>query len=74
MKKFSKLRHEEKQEQTQEHQAKQEGVEFSSVEEALRHDSSQVQVPPGIAVRLNESLAREPVPTKSWWKRIFGGN
>ncbi len=69
-----KLRHEQKQEQVQEQHQQQQSVakEFSSVEEVIRHDVEQTVVPSGIAVRLNESIAREPKPSKSWWKRIFG--
>ena len=70
---FSKLRHEQKQEQTTEQHQEQkvEGKEFSSVEEMLRHDAGQVAVPPTIGAKLNESIAKEPKPATSWWKRLF---
>jgi hypothetical protein len=73
--KSSKLRHEQKQESVseQQQQHKTEAKEFSSVEEALREDATATTVPPAIAARLNESIAREPKPEKSWWKRIFPG-
>ena len=67
------LRHTQKQESTseQKQQQKTEAKEFSTVEEILREDSSQTVVPPGIAVRLNESISKLPRPTSSWWRRIF---
>lgn len=46
-------------------------VEFESVEDLIRHDSSQVEVPPEIAIRLNESIAAEPKAEKPWFKKIF---
>jgi hypothetical protein len=71
----SRLRHTQKQESTseQKQEQKSEAKEFSSVEEVLREDSSQTVVPPGIAVRLNESIAKLPKPSGSWWKRLFSG-
>ena len=72
----SRLRHTQKQESTfeqQQQEKKSEAKEFSSVEEMLHEDSSQTGVPPGIAVRLNESIAKLPKPTASWWKRLFSG-
>jgi hypothetical protein len=45
--------------------------EFASVEELLRHDAAQISPPPGLAARVNDSLASEPRPVKSWWKRLF---
>ena len=71
--KSSRLRHEQRQENLAESQQqhKAEAKEFSSVEEALQHDAANTVVPPGIAVRLNESIAKEPKPEKSWWRKIF---
>ena len=70
----SKLRHTQKQESTseQQHQQQQksEAKEFSSVEELLRHDTAETVVPPGVAVKLNQSIANAPKP-KSWWQRFF---
>jgi hypothetical protein len=49
------------------------GRQFASVEEIIRTDKQQVEVPPAIAERLNESIAGGPSPRKkSWWRRIFG--
>ena len=52
----------------QQHQA---GREFATVEEMIRTDREQTEVPPEIARHLNESLAREPKQGQPWWKRIF---
>jgi hypothetical protein len=60
------------QEATEHHAAGQEKKVFANVEEILREDVSEVQVPPIIAERLNNSIAAEPaapVPAP-WWKRI----
>jgi hypothetical protein len=51
--------------------AEQKVREFASTEELLRHDARQVEVPPAVAVRLNESIKREP-KGKSWWQRLTG--
>ena len=49
-----------------------EKIQFASAEDLIRHDASQTPVPPEIAGRLNESIAREARPAeKSWWKKIF---
>ena len=71
----SRLRHTQKQESIseQQQQQKSEAKEFSSVEEMLHEDSSQTAVPPGIAVKLNESIAKLPKPSASWWQRLFSG-
>jgi hypothetical protein len=55
------------------HQApqKQTALEFASAEEMIRHDADQTTLPPQIAERLNESIAREPQPAVSWWHRLF---
>ena len=45
--------------------------EFASAEELLRHDASQVVVPPAIAERLSESIQNEPKPERSWWRRLM---
>ncbi|HWX22720.1 MAG TPA: hypothetical protein VN578_22685 [Candidatus Binatia bacterium] len=47
--------------------------EFASVEEMLRHDAVHTPVPPSIAHRLRESLGPLPPPSRSWWRRLFGG-
>jgi hypothetical protein len=53
-------------------QSAQSALEFGSVEEMLRHDSSQNPVPPEVQHRLGSSLAKEPKPQKSWLKKLFG--
>jgi hypothetical protein len=72
----SKLQHEQKQEQTaqgqQTQQVQQAPLEFAAAEEALRHDAAQTELPPAIAERLRDSIAREPKPAASWWKRLLG--
>ena len=72
----SKLQHEQKQEQTaqgqQTQQTQQAPLEFAAAEEALRHDAAQTELPPAIAERLRDSIAREPKPAASWWKRLLG--
>ncbi len=50
-----------------------EAHEFSSVEEMLRHDALHTPVPPTIAYRLEQSIAREPPPAKpGWWRKFLG--
>ena len=70
--KFSKLRQEQHQEQVQNQQQQQtEAREFASVEEMLRHDAAQTQVPSGVALKLNQSIANEPKAARPWWRRLF---
>jgi len=52
--------------------AAQTAQEFASAEDLLRFDTAQVNVPPGIAERLQKSSADLPRPGRSWWKRLFG--
>ena len=70
----SRLRHTQKQEsiseQEQQQEQKSEAKEFSSVEELLRHDAEQTALPPGIAQKLNQSIANSPKP-KAWWQQFF---
>jgi hypothetical protein len=49
------------------------GVEFASADEMLRYDAAQTQVPPVVTERLKDSVAVEPPPARSWWRRWFGG-
>jgi hypothetical protein len=69
----SRLRHTQKKESVfeQQQEQKSEAKEFSSVEEMLREDSAQAAVPPRIAVRLNDSIAKLPKPAASWWRKFF---
>lgn len=48
------------------------GVQFGSADEMLRYDAAQIQVPPAVTERLKDSLAAEPPPVRSWWRRWFG--
>jgi hypothetical protein len=74
----SKLRqqHREEEQTAALHQStqKQQGREFATVEELIRCDVEQTPVPPQIAERLIESIAQEPKPVRSWWRRFFSGN
>ena len=47
--------------------------EFATAEELLRADASQVEVPPAVEQRLDESIQREPKPARPWWRRLTGG-
>jgi hypothetical protein len=47
-------------------------LEFQSAEELLRHDAAQTAVPPEIARRLSQSIARSPAPRRPWWRRWIG--
>jgi hypothetical protein len=61
------------QQQVSENQSQQtSGREFASVEEVLRYDAKQTNVPPEIAQRLGQSLQNEPRPARSWWRRWLG--
>jgi hypothetical protein len=44
------------------------GKEFSSVEEMLRFDAAQTQVPPQVGLRLQAALEQEELP-RPWWRR-----
>ncbi|MGV3771950.1 MAG: hypothetical protein ACO1QB_03550 [Verrucomicrobiales bacterium] len=74
---FNRLQHKHEQEEELEQRSSHEtsssqGAEFETVEELIRHDVSQVEVPPEIAIRLNESIAAEPKGEKPWFKKLFG--
>jgi anti-sigma28 factor (negative regulator of flagellin synthesis) len=71
------LQHKTGQEQTaaqQNSSQQQTALEFSTAEEALRHDADQIVLPPALAERLKKSIAQEP-PKENvpWWKKLFGG-
>lgn len=71
---FSRLRQKEEEELAQEAQSNlkaEQGRKFESVEEMLRYDNEQNPVPQQLAERVNESIAGEPKPSQSWWKRLF---
>ena len=66
------LRHREQHESTELNQNHQAAIEFASVEEMLRFDASQTGVPAAIADRLDASIAQEPPPRPSWWRKLRG--
>ncbi|MEW6305899.1 MAG: hypothetical protein AB1705_20685 [Verrucomicrobiota bacterium] len=47
-------------------------LEFDSAEEVLRHDAASHQPPDRVVERLNESIAKEPKPPTSWWRKLLG--
>jgi hypothetical protein len=49
-------------------------LEFATPEEMLRHDALHTPVPPTIAHRLQESIGKNPPPSRSWWRRLLGGS
>jgi hypothetical protein len=71
---ISKLRHHQTAETEESHlsHSTQTAQEFESVEDLIRKDVQQTDLPPEIAERLNESIAREPQPQPGWWQRFFG--
>lgn len=74
MKEFSKLRQQQKAETEQEQilHGQQQGQEFSSVEEMLRHDAKQTPVPPNLETRLSRSaVGLAPQKKQSWWQKFF---
>jgi len=48
-------------------------LEFGTPEEMLRHDALHTIVPPGISVRLRDSIGGIPSAQPAWWRRLFGG-
>jgi len=64
----------EQQELTAQTQTQAQGqIEFQNVEDLLRDDALNTQVPESIAARLQHSLDQNPPPPRSWWRRLFGG-
>ncbi len=62
-----------KQEQALTQQSQQELTEFTSSDELLRYDAARVDLPPGIAQRLQRSAARaQGQGIRRWWQRLFG--
>ena len=72
MKQKQKLNPKEEQQLSESHTQQAAVREFASTEELLRADASQIAVPPAVAKRLDESIQREPKPSRSWWRRITG--
>jgi hypothetical protein len=64
---------EEQSAQSHAQQERQSALQFDSPEEMIRRDAAQTPPPASIAERLKESIAQEPAPPKSWWRRLFGG-
>lgn len=46
--------------------------EFASVEELIRHDAAQTEVPAAVAARLQKSSEGTSLPLKPWWRRMLG--
>lgn len=72
MKNQSKLNSQEQEQVVESKSVQMTSREFGSVEEVLREDAKQTEVPPEIARRLGESLRNEPRPERSWWQRLTG--
>jgi hypothetical protein len=66
----SQLRQREQQEGVQLNHTGQTGREFASVDEMLRYDATQTEVPTGIAIRLQNSISGDPKQTRSFWQRL----
>ena len=64
------LRQQQATEQTTEAQTNKNARIFATVEEVIREDASQTEVPEVIEQRLKKSLREEP-PSGSWWRRMF---
>jgi len=58
-------------EQHTQEQQQQQTLEFATAEEMIRHDATQVPVPPSVTERLQQSIRAEPAP-RSWWRRWLG--
>jgi hypothetical protein len=65
----------EQQQSTASHQQQEQhtatGREFATVEDMLRFDATQVEPPETVVTRLKDSLAQEPPPRASWWRRFW---
>ena len=78
MKQHSRLKsdlHQEDQQLTsgEERQVTEKGRTFETVEELLREDAAQTEVPLTIAERLQQSLEKLPnQPARSWWRKFLG--
>lgn len=73
MKHESKQRSQEQEQLAQTTTAQSATREFATAEELLRHDAAQTEVPPAIAERLTQSIAKLPQPPRSWWQRWLKG-
>ena len=72
MKQHSKLRHQEEQAQEQQEQTRKtsEAMEFSSIEEMFRFDAAQNPPPDSVARRLNDTIDKEPKPSRTLRQRM----
>ena len=66
-----KLQHQQKVEQTRHIEQHRETEALTTAEEVLRADARHTAVPPAIAARLKDSIAREPRPRKGILGRFF---
>jgi len=69
--KSSKLHHRQEQQVVNDVRQQRNGREFASVDEMLQQDALETGVPPAIAHRLADSVAKEPKSARSWWRRWF---
>ncbi len=71
----SKLQQQQQQETIETKELKQQAASrgFASVEEMLRFDAKQTEVPESVKTRLTESVLKEPRAGKprSWWRRLL---
>lgn len=67
----SKLQHPERSDLEMRDQTGARMIEYPTVEAMLRYDAGQVTVPESLPERVRESVAREPKPARSWWRRWF---
>lgn len=49
------------------------GLEFKTAEEVIRYDAERTQPPARLEHRVRESVEREGLCRRSWWRRLFGG-
>jgi hypothetical protein len=46
--------------------------EFATVDELIRHDAAQTEVPATVTARLQKSAGETTSPAKPWWRRLIG--
>jgi hypothetical protein len=49
----------------------QQGKDFASVEDLLRHDASQQHPSDSLERRVAKSIEAEPRPRRRWWQKLF---
>ena len=73
MKQHTKLTQREQEQHTAEqHLAQQTSREFASVEEVLRYDAGQTEVPLRLTRKIQQSADNLPGSKRPWWRRLFG--